>query len=250
MPRRGSTISYPDEKSKYSKMKFIPPLPPSGKEKGRHGDIAKFYLSIQSKYTGKTSDNHSLAKHRVVYYAQCNIAQLNAAQGLECLINMINTQSLAGTFSLNEIFGQVPTLEEAFSKLFSWSRQSLNFNLFVQEWRGLRISHFQNDNVSWAIAMEKLYERASTLQDQLDDVHKHPQLLTEVLENAVQDQPFFLFVDRVVAQSSPQSFYHNCLLAIQKQSLHEKQQLKRAFVIEPITENIPTEQASETNRSL
>ena len=183
----GSTISYGGEKSEYSKMKFMPPLPPSKEEKGRPGDIANFYSSPQSKYTGKTSDKHSLARHRVVYYAQCNIAQLNAAQGLECLINMINTQSLAGTFYLNEIFNPFPTLEEAFSKLFSWSRQSFNFNLFVREWRGLRISHFKNDNVSWAIAVEKLYERASTLQDQLDDVRKHHQLLTEVLENAVQD---------------------------------------------------------------
>ncbi len=148
------------------KQKSIPALPISRSEKGRPGVIAKFYSSPYSKYTGKTSDNHSLSRHQMVYYAQCNIAQLTASQGMEGLINMIDTQSLAGTFYLNEVYGQVQTLEEAFDKLFSWSRQSTEYNLFVREWRGLRITQFKNDNNSWASAMEKLYERASTLQDQ------------------------------------------------------------------------------------
>ena len=142
---------------------------------------------------GKKSDNHSLSRHQVVYYAQCNLAQLTAAQRLDCLINMIDTQSLGGRFYLNEVFRQVRDLEEAFDRPFAWSRQSMNYSLFVGEWRGFRIFHFKNDGNSWAAAMEKLYERATTLQDQLDDVHKHPALRIEVLESTVQDQPFFLF---------------------------------------------------------
>ena len=74
----------------------------------------------------------------------------------------------------------------------------------------MRISQLKNDSNSWTSAMEKLYERASTLQYQLDEMHKYPQLLIEVLECAVQDQSLFLFVDRSSAQQSPQSFYHNC----------------------------------------
>jgi len=98
-----------------------------------HSKAAQFYSSSNSKYTGKTSDNQSLSRHQLVYYAQCNIAQLTASQGMECLINMIDTQSLAGTFYLNEMFGQVQTLEDAFDKLFAWSRQSTTYNLFIRE---------------------------------------------------------------------------------------------------------------------
>ena len=56
----------------------------------------------------------------------------------------------------------------------------------------------------------------------LDRAHKHPDLLIEVLENPVQDQPFFLYVDRISSHSTPHAFYHACLEAIHKQSLHEK----------------------------
>ena len=40
------------------------------------------------------------------------------------------------------------------------------------------------------MARDELYEKATTLQDMLDNAHKHPSHLIEVLENAVQYQPF------------------------------------------------------------
>ncbi len=141
-------------KSDMLKRKSILVPPISRSDKGLPGDIAKFYSSLYSKYTGNTSHNHSLSRNQVVYFAQCNIGQLTASQGMERLINMIDTQSLAGTFYLNEVYRQVQTLEEAFDKLFSCSRQSTNYILFVREWRGLWITQFKNDNSSCASAME------------------------------------------------------------------------------------------------
>ncbi len=44
-------------------------------------------------------------------------------------------------------------------------------------------------------SMYEIYERATTLQGMLDYAHGHPSLLIEALENAVQDQPFFMYVD-------------------------------------------------------
>ncbi len=197
-------------------------LPLIRTDKDRAGDIAKFCQSTSAKYTGKTSDKQILSRHQVVYYAQFNIMQLTAAQGLDCLINMIDTQSLGGTFYFNGIVGQVRDLEEAFEKLFVWSRQSTNYNLFVREWIALKISHFKNDSIIWAAAIERLYGRPTTLLNELEDVHKHPVLLIKILGCAVQDQPSFLSVDRVSAQQSPQSIYFKCLLPIQKESFHDK----------------------------
>ena len=65
-----------------------------------------------------------------------------------------------------------------------------------------------------------MYERAVLLQDQLDHVHRPPQLLLEVLEISVQEQPFYLFVDRLASHNSPHAFYQNCRLAIQKHAQH------------------------------
>ncbi len=45
--------------------------------------------------------------------------------------------------------------------------------------------------------MEKLYERATQLQGQLDDVvHGHTSNLVETLELAIKEQPFQITVDR------------------------------------------------------
>ena len=51
-------------------------------------------------------------------------------------------------------------------------------------------------------------------------MHKHPELLLEVLEMAVEDQPFYLYVDRLSIQQSPHSFYQNCGLAIKNHIRH------------------------------
>ena len=44
--------------------------------------------------------------------------------------------------------------------------------------------------------MEKLYETAQNYQDQLDDVHRHPQLLIEVLVTAIREHSFYQYVGR------------------------------------------------------
>ncbi len=129
---------------------------------------------------------------------------------------MVDTQSLAGTFYLNEIDGKVRTLEETFDKLFKWSRHNSNHTVFLREWRSLQISQFKADGVTWLHAMERLYKRAVILLDQLDDVHKPPQLLSEVLQSAVQDQIFYRYVDRLSSHNSSRAFYQNCRVAIQK----------------------------------
>ncbi len=70
-----------------------------------------------------------------------------------------------------------------------------------------------------ALAMGKLYERSSLLQDQIDDIHKHNCLLIEAKESAVGDQPLFLFVDRAKTSTSLQAYFQEFLLLIQKQAL-------------------------------
>ena len=145
---------------------------------------------------------------------------MTADEGLECLVYIIDTQSLPGTSYLNEIDGHVRTLEEAFEKLFQWSRHNSNHTKFLRDWRNLKISLFKTDGVTWFDALERLYEQAVILQDQLDDVHRPPQLLLEFLETAVQEQPFYLFVDRLASHNSPHAFYQNCRLAIQKHAQH------------------------------
>ncbi len=94
-----------------------------------------------------------------------------------------------------EIFQKVPNLEAAFEKLYLWDRHSSNHVGVLREWRNLKIAKFKTSTGDWATAMEKLYERATQLQDQLDHEHSYPSHLVEVLETAIRDQPFFVFVD-------------------------------------------------------
>ena len=135
---------------------------------------------------------------------------------------MIDIHSLAGKFYLDYIDQQVDTLEEAFHKLYQWSRQNSNTHVYLQEWRTLNIADHKQDGVSWLQAMERLYERASKLQDLLDDAHRSPQLLLEALETAVEQQHFFIYVDRLGAQKCPHAYYQNCRIAIQKYTQHSK----------------------------
>ncbi len=89
---------------------------------------------------------------------------------------MIETQSLAGTFHFIKIFQKVASLEEAFDKLYQWDRHSSNLSGTLREWRSLRVASFKTESTTWSDAMEKLYENATVMQDQLDEVHKHPSL--------------------------------------------------------------------------
>ncbi len=65
----------------------------------RVGDIARFFSAPRIKYTGKASDHQSLTAHQRIYYTQCRIAFLNSTEGLDCLIYMIDTKSVAGFFT-------------------------------------------------------------------------------------------------------------------------------------------------------
>ena len=51
---------------------------------------------------------------------------------------MVNTQSLAGTIYFSEIDVQLRTLEEAFEKLFEWSRHNSIHTVFLREWCNLK----------------------------------------------------------------------------------------------------------------
>lgn len=82
---------------------------------------------------------------------------------------------------------------------------------------------FANGELSESLtkkAMELLYERASKLQDLLYEAHQSPQLLLEALETAIQDQPFYVYVDRINAHNCPHAFYQNCSISIQKHTQH------------------------------
>ena len=65
-------------------------------------------------------------------------------------------------------------------------------------------------------ALERLYERAAILQDQLDEFHKPYPLLLEVLEVAVQDQSFYCYIDRLFVEQCSPAFYQKFRLVIQK----------------------------------
>ena len=65
-------------------------------------------------------------------------------------------------------------------------------------------------------ALERLYERAAILQDQLDEFHKSSQLLLEVLEVAVQDHSFYCYLDRLFVEQYSSAFHQNFHLVIQK----------------------------------
>jgi len=123
----------------------------------------------------------------------CNLTE---DQALKSLLTMIEPQSLAGQFFFAEIDGKVSSLTEAFEKLYRWDRHHTTLDGMIRRWRGLNIGQFKTDESSWPEAMEKFYERAVLLQDQLDEVHKHETLLIEVLQNGIRDQPFYLFVER------------------------------------------------------
>jgi len=92
----------------------------------------------------------------------------------------------------------------------------------IRRWRGLNIGQFKTDESSWPEAMEKFYEGPVLLQDQLDEVHKHETLLMEVLQIAIRDEPFYLFVERAESVPAAHQYFHNCLTAISKQELSDK----------------------------
>ena len=197
----------------------VVPLPlhnPKGTH-SRPGDLVKYYATPGMRYTGRPSDNQSLAMHQAAYYNQARICNLTAQQALDNMGTMMAPNSLASHFYFSEILNAVPTLEDAFEKLFQWDKHHSTIEGALRRWRSLHISSFKTASNSWSIAMEKLYERATLIQAQLDHIHKHPQHLIEVLQSDIRDQPFYLFVERTASVRSPQEYFHKCLDAIQKQ---------------------------------
>ena len=83
--------------SQFSRHHVIP-IPNSRPERGRPGDVAKYYSAPNSKFAGKFSDQNILSRHQGVLHKQCSIARLTADEGLECLVYMIDTQYLGGNF--------------------------------------------------------------------------------------------------------------------------------------------------------
>jgi len=110
-------------------------------------------------------ENQSLARHQEQFYSFANMCGLNAQQGLDHLLIMIQPDSLAHSFYFSDI--------------------------------------------------------AQRLQDQLDDIHRHPVLLLEVLEEAVKEQPFFDMVQLSKDCVHPRNFFDNCCEAIRKQEIKD-----------------------------
>ena len=79
--------------------------------------------------------------------------------------------------------------KKSLKKLFEWSRHNSNRTVFLREWRNMKTSHFKTDDVAPFEALERLYERAILLKYQLDDIHRSPHLLLEVLEPQYKIRP-------------------------------------------------------------
>ena len=139
---------------------------------------------------------------------------------------MIEPHSIAGDFFFRKINGKAKTLEAAFDLLYEFDRNPTSIEAAVREWKNLKITQFKKPSNSWAAAMECLYERAIALQNQLDDIHQHPQLLIEILEQAVRDEPFYLFMERSSVAKNPHAYFHQALHAISKQELQNEREEK------------------------
>ena len=198
---------------------IVYPLPehnPKGVH-GRIGDLVKYYSGPNTRYSGRPSANQSLAMHHATYYNQARLCTLTSKQALQSLICMMEPDSLASHFYHSEILDKVKSLEEAFDKLYIWDRHHTTLEGTLRKWRSLRVTQFKTAENTWSIAVERLYERATMMQGQLDVIHKHPFHLIEVLQDAIRDQPFYMFVERASTAESPQQYFHKCLDAIAKQ---------------------------------
>lgn len=127
---------------------------------GRVGDLIKYYSSPNARYSGRPSDNQSLSMHHTAYYNQAHLYCLTADQALKALINMMEPQSLAAHFYFSEIIDKYPNLEVAFEKLYQWDRHHSTLDGLLRQWCQLNVSHFKTIDITWAKALEMLYERA------------------------------------------------------------------------------------------
>ncbi len=117
-----------------------------------------------------------------------------------------DTKSITWFYYMNSILDKLGTIEEASSKLIIWSEESTRSAVHHREWLNPKIEDFKNDNITVKSAMYELYERANKLQGILDYARKYPAPLIVVLDNAVQEQPFFMYVDRASSHPTAQNF--------------------------------------------
>jgi len=81
----------------------IIPLP-RHREGGKPKDMNSFYNN-RPKFSGRASENQSLARHQEQFYSFANMCGLNAQQGLDHLLIMIQPDSLAHSFYFSDIQG-------------------------------------------------------------------------------------------------------------------------------------------------
>ena len=108
-----SQIPKPRQTNLTIESKFHRPLVeplPHQKRGGRLKDFQMSYYSPTSKYTGKSTDRTSLARHQQVYYANANMWSLNAQEALDYLLLIFENHSIAGNYYWEYIRGKVGTL--------------------------------------------------------------------------------------------------------------------------------------------
>ncbi len=135
----------------------ITALPVTRPVKGRPGGMSKYYSTPGAQYSGRVSDLHSLARHKVVFYAQANI------YGLMC-----DTRSPKNCF-FDELFQNVSSLEEPFDKRFIWDQQDTNIAGLLRLWRSLKLQLSKQRPIRgeklWKAYMSELYRcRFSSLK--------------------------------------------------------------------------------------
>ena len=104
-----SQIQKPRQKNLTIGSKFHRPLiePLSNQKRGgRLKDFQMRHYSPTSKYTGKSTDRTSLARHQQVYYANANICGLNAQEAFDHLLLMFENQSITGNYYWEYIRGE------------------------------------------------------------------------------------------------------------------------------------------------
>jgi len=76
---------------------------PSHTQHSRPSDMSRYYNKDGATYTGKITDNGSLYTHKRKYYKYCRLARLNAREGLDCLVHMIEPGSMAYTYYIKPL---------------------------------------------------------------------------------------------------------------------------------------------------
>ena len=141
--------------------------------------------------------------------------------GIRNDIVMIDTHLLAGNFYFCHISDRASSLERAFDVLFWLPGSSSSHSESLRKWRNLRVAAFKTPTKTRERVIEKLFEAAQNLRDQLDDAHRHSQHLIKVLEPAIRDQPVVQYVDCISHCHKQMEYLYICLEAVAKQALQD-----------------------------